>query len=249
MRSNLKLADDMPPRSPERVELAEAIERHEAAQTHIDRLQAAIERMTDDVHAAVNAVEDAEVTLKRLKAEESHYLARMALGELSENPIVQAERAFDDARTKREAASKTRDALTAEVKTAQTELGWAARHLDRAVGAVLRSEGDVDGLIEESAALQRQLSGKLAILRLLHGTFDNPRQVDEARRLDDFLGTPLAVDPRHPAAAPWRKHARRCAPTPTRRCRRHECGARGQGREGVSCARKLRVRFVPRGRA
>src|ERR1017187_8206542 len=131
MKPNMKLVGDAPPRSPEREQLAEAIARRDTATKQLVRIAAAHERASETVYDLKDSVDKAIATLDAAKAGEGSYLAAVALGEADAalSPIKTAAAAVEEANDQLYTARHMRDALEAEIKSAERELMWAKNKL------------------------------------------------------------------------------------------------------------------------
>jgi len=158
MKPNMKLVGDAPPRSPEREQLAAAQERHGAATKQLVRIRAAHERAADTVYEAKDAVDKAIATLDEAKAGEGSYLAAAALGEADAalSPVKTAAAAVEQANDQLGTARHMRDALEAEIKSAERELMWAKSKLDDAVNDAVRADPATAQLFAEFSKVERR---------------------------------------------------------------------------------------------
>jgi hypothetical protein len=213
MKSNMKLASDLPPRSPEREALAEAIERHRNATVRLAKLKAAHKRAEDDLYGADGAIrtfDKAEIALKEAKANESKHLAAVATGEADGDEVKTAELALAEADARWTKARKTRDGLKAEIEATEREIISLWDRRDKALRAVLRAEAAdfISALMQQTRSLQEQIGANRAVLMLLNGaTFGDDREAKQP--VVDYLAAPAhpaewnyKVD-KHPALAPW----------------------------------------------
>jgi predicted nucleic acid-binding Zn-ribbon protein len=208
----------VPPRRTEaRETLDEAIERHAAAQRQLTRLKTALDRAEAALYGeggAMHAAERAEAALKEAKANESHHLAAVALGDATEdaNPTKAAERAVAEAQSRLDTTSRTKGALKEQLKAAESELPYVKDALDKAVRAVFKSEAAaiVDTTLREAAALQEQLGAKRIVLRFFERSCFSSHERELAKPIEDFLAAPTypwefnRKRDEHPALEPWR---------------------------------------------
>jgi predicted RNase H-like nuclease (RuvC/YqgF family) len=217
-KPNLKLADETPPRTPERDALAEAIERYNAITPHRDRLKEALKRTEDELYGGAHrGVETAETALAEAKANEAAYLASTALGEADEsaNPVKLAELAFEAANAQLDRVRKTREALKQQIEVAESEAVYAAAKLEKAVRAVFRAEasGIIDATLGKAAALQAELQEtRLRLWFLKSACFESWPPSEETRPIRDYLAAPIfplelndKIVDTHPSLALWRK--------------------------------------------
>lgn len=211
MKTNLKLATTSdPPRSPEREALAEAIDRRDAAQAHLPRLQAAIENTVQLLHDAMDALDGAEQELKKAKASESRHLSAVALGEVTEDmsQIKIAERAVADAQARCDTARHTRIALEQEARATEAEIEKARLYaVEPAIREVIKSEAPVEKLLADFAAVRRDYVMRRRVLewlasngeiKLPSGINDEPHEWTAAREPWDAAVSALATDPDAP---------------------------------------------------
>jgi len=179
-KPNLRIAGEAPPRTPERIALAEAIERHTAAVRILDANKAAQELTTQTRRQAQDAVERSVAMIEEAKTNAATHLTAQAMGTAGEAPLsVKAARdnavAAQDAL---EAALSAGAALVEQAKVAERELQYAAADLDKAVREVVRAEtgAAVSELLKQAEALQSGLVNRRVVLRhLLHNEI-----IDEA---------------------------------------------------------------------
>ena len=147
-----------PPRTPEREALAEAIARRDTATKQLARIQTAHERASNTIYDLKDSVDKAIATLDEAKAGEGSYLAAVALGDADAalSPVKAAAAAVEEANDQLGRCRATRDALEAEVKSAERELMWADMALDKCVGDVVRADPAIRKLATEYAAAQRR---------------------------------------------------------------------------------------------
>src|SRR5664279_2077462 len=158
MKPNMKLVGDAPPRSPEREQLAAAQERHGAATKQLVRIQAAHERAADTVYEAKDSVAKAIAALDEAKAGEGSYLAAAALGEADAalSPVKTAAAAVEQANDQLGTARHMRDALEAEIKSAERELMWAKSKLDDAVNDAVKADPATARLVATFSEAERR---------------------------------------------------------------------------------------------
>jgi len=157
-----------PPRSPERVELASAIEHHAAALDAVRRVSHAREQADEVVYRAADALEAAETALKEAQAGEGARLAAAALGEADGIPsAADAEADVTRAANDLNIARRTRDALDERAQREAAEVERAQTALGKCIGAVVRSEVDTTRLLAEARSLQDALISKRVQLRYL----------------------------------------------------------------------------------
>ena len=178
MKPNMRLVGDAPPRTPEREQLAEAIARRDTATKQLARIQAAHERAADAVYEAKDSVAKAIAALDAAKAGEGSYLAAVALGEADAalSPIKTATAAVEEANDQLYTARHMRDALEAEIKSAERELMWAKSKLDDAVHAAVKADPATARLVavfneaERRFMSLRQAMGVVGTSRLPKGS-------------------------------------------------------------------------------
>jgi chromosome segregation ATPase len=174
----MRLVGDAPPRTPEREQLAEAIARRDTATQQLARIQAAHERAADTVYEAKDSVAKAIAALDAAKAGEGSYLAAVALGEADAalSPIKTAAAAVEEANDQLYTARHMRDALEAEIKSAERELMWAKSKLDEAVGEAVNADPATARLVavfneaERRFMSLRQAMGVVGTSRLPKGS-------------------------------------------------------------------------------
>jgi chromosome segregation ATPase len=181
-KPNLRIAGEIPSRSPEREQLAKAIERQNATALHRDRLQGALKRAEAQLYgddSASRAVETAEAVLAEAKADESRHLAAVALSEATEdaNPVTAAESAIAEAQSRLDTARRTRDALKEQLKAAESELSMARLRLDSCVDDVINASAPVEKLLADFATLHREFVMHRRVLEWLEGQGAIPREV------------------------------------------------------------------------
>jgi inosine/xanthosine triphosphate pyrophosphatase family protein len=203
-----------PPRTPERAELAAAIERHAAAVEAVRRVGEAREQAAEVVYRASDALRAAEAALKEAQADEDAWLAAKALGEDAGISAADAEAAVTRAANDLAVARRTRDALDERVQRGAAEVERAREAVAKCVTAVAKSEAPAARLLAEARLLQNDLVARRIVLRHL---FNSHLVADqEAAELRDFLlfqnHLPAAIGQveygnfdSHPAADPWRQ--------------------------------------------
>ena len=213
-KPNLKLAGDTPPRSPERVELASAIERHAAALDVVRRVGEAREQAAEVVYHAADALKAAEAALAEAQADEGARLAAAALGEAADISAADAEAAVTRAANDLNIARRTRGALDERGQREAAEVDRAEKALGKCVAAVAKSEAPAARLLAEARLLQNDLVARRIVLRHLFNSDFVAEQ--EAAELRDFLlfqnQLPAAIGQveygnynDHVAADPWRQ--------------------------------------------
>ena len=173
----MRLVGDAPPRTPQREDLAEAIARRDTATKYLTRIQAAHERASETVYDLKDSVDKAIAMLDEAKAGEGSYLAAVALGEADAalSPIKTAAAAVEEANDQLYTARHMRDALEAEIKSAERELMWAKSKLDDAVNDAVKADPATARLVavfneaERRFMSLRQAMGVVGTSRLPQG--------------------------------------------------------------------------------
>jgi hypothetical protein len=213
------LLKSVPPRRTEaRETLAGAIIEHAKAARQPTRLKAAIENTNDLLYGddgALRAAEKANAALAEAKANESHHLAAVALGEATADgdPVIIATAAVEKANAHLDSARKTRAAIEEQLKVAESELQFAKGELDVAVRTVMRDEAGstIDRILIEAAALQAELGAKRATLSFLKSFCFSLHERELAKPIEDFLAAPAypwefnRKTSEHPALETWRQ--------------------------------------------
>jgi hypothetical protein len=166
-RPNLKLATGEPPRSPERVELASAIERHAAAVEAVRRVEQGREQAGETVYRASDALRAAEAAVAAALANEGARLAAKALGEDAGISTADAEASVKQATNDLAVARRTRDALDERAAREAAEVERAQAALEKCVAAVAKSEAPAARLLAEAWSLQNDLVARRIVLRHL----------------------------------------------------------------------------------
>lgn len=208
-KSNLKLVT--PQRSPERAELAGAIEHVAAADHNVEAIRAAVERANDMVSAASERLDNARAEVAEAKeAQAARLIASATSGEpLAPDTTLRAARlkeieAADDLDAARDALAL----IEARLDDPETDHRRAKDRLERAVEAVFLSE--VDRLIEEAREAQRKVAEKRAVLQAIAANVDAFRQLEARKKIQSFFAD-TAFSLTHfydawkssPAAKPW----------------------------------------------
>jgi chromosome segregation ATPase len=203
-----------PRRTPERVALAEAIAEHAKAISKLSRLKAALN--ADSLYGddgALRKFERAEEKFKEAKANESHHLAAVAIGEASaeQNPVKLAEHALAEAQSRLDGARKTLRALEDQLKATEIEIKSANDDLNKAARDVMRDEAaaTIARILAEATALQEQLGVKRVILRFLNNECFGGGARELAEPIADYLAAPAFPaewnnkTQQHPTLEPW----------------------------------------------
>jgi hypothetical protein len=213
-RPNLKLAGERSGGSPEREQLAEAIERHNDARDVVRRVGEAREQAAETVYRASDALRAAEAALAEAQADEGARLAAKALGEDAGPIATDAEASVKQASNDLNIARRTRDALDERGQREAAEVDRARDAVAKCVTAVAKSEAPAAKLLAEARSLQNDLVARRIVLRHL---FNSHLVADqEAAELRDFLlfqnHLPAAIGQveygnynNHPAADLWRQ--------------------------------------------
>lgn len=168
-----------PPRTPERESLAEAIARHGAATKQLVRIAAAHERASETVFDSNDSVDRATAALDEAKVGEGSYLTAVALGEAdaAASPVKTAAANVEQANEQLATARRTRDALEAEIKTAENNLMWAKNKINDVVGAAVKTDPATAQLVAEFNAAELQYFS----LKQQMGIVRTDRMPDEAK--------------------------------------------------------------------
>jgi hypothetical protein len=166
-RPNLKLAGERSGGSPEREQLAEAIERHNDARDVVRRVGEAREQADEVVYRVKDAMRAAEAALAEAQAGEDAWLAAKALGEDAGISAADAEAAVTRAANDLAVARRTRDALDERAAREAAEVERARDAVAKCVTAVAKSEAPAARLLAEAKAVQADLIAKRVRLRFL----------------------------------------------------------------------------------
>jgi 3-dehydroquinate synthetase len=208
-----------PGRTPEREQLAEAIERHVEAQRQLAANESAQAATQEAIYAARHAVEQTAAAIEEAKKNAATHLTAVAMGTAGAAPLSlkQTRLAAQDAEDALEAAKSANAALEEQHKAAERELQYASLDLDKCVRDVIRLEtgAAVSELLKQAETAQADLINRRVVLRhLLHA--DQVAEADK-QAVASFLrnnalpGTFGDVEytdwGRHPACEPWRHSA------------------------------------------
>lgn len=134
----------VPPRSPERERLAEAITARNAARERLANLRAAHDRADDAVFQAHRVVDRAAETLRDARAGENRVLAdAFVAGNAPPDDVHKATKAHADAEARLATMRRARDAVTAELEPAQRALRYAEDDMKRAVMEVALASPEI----------------------------------------------------------------------------------------------------------
>jgi hypothetical protein len=218
-KPNLKLADETPPRTPEREQLAEAINQLAMAERTLAANKAAQEQTRKARWAAQDAVEASATLIEEAQANAAKFLTEQALGTAAEAPVsIKAVRvAAQDAQDELDAAIAASAALVEQEAAAKYELQYAANEVDKCIRDVIKAEtrAMVSELLRQAEGVQADLISRRVVLRHLHRAeiIGEP----EATAVKTFLRHNGDVLPgafgsvefhdydKHPAAEPWRE--------------------------------------------
>jgi hypothetical protein len=184
-----------PPRSPEREQLAAAIEHRRQVADQLARVTSVAE--VHIIGDAQEKVEQAEQVLaKARKLESRRTVAELTGADISDfGPTVQsAEFLLEDARADLERAKQTREAVDAEQGKAESALANATSLLRDSVRTVIQSEGGADKVLAQHVEARREVARLHEILALLGACGCLPAYWDA-----------LAPFPPTQADKPWRE--------------------------------------------
>ncbi|SHM07024.1 hypothetical protein SAMN05444159_7591 [Bradyrhizobium lablabi] len=175
-----------PPRSPERVALAAAIERHTAAVREHDATTRALDEAKARIYHDGNqaeAVEKAKAAVENAKANAAKHMTESLLGKAGEAPvsIQEARRALQDAEDELEALKAVEATLQTRLTACTSELDWAKRHLRDRVRDVVSSEPGIRNLLTKFEAAKKDLEQRHLDLRWFSRQFMIP---DEFKNWD-----------------------------------------------------------------
>lgn len=156
-KTNLRIAGEAPPRTPEREALAAAIERRDAAANRLAAIKTAQERAMNSVFDLKDAVDKAIAALDEAKADESRQLVEAFIGGDTAvvSPVKSAAAAVEEANARLATARQMRAALEQEEKTAENDLMWAKNKLDGAVGDAVRADPALRQLVADFEAANK----------------------------------------------------------------------------------------------
>jgi hypothetical protein len=159
-KSNLKLAEAPPPRTPERQRLAEAIEAHAAAVKQVQHVQERHEHAEQVVFRASDKLEAAQRASEKAKASESERIASAALGEADTDlmSVTDAELAVAQATNDLTVSRRIRDALQERLAREKAEVTRAKEAIERAVAAAAKSDPPAVALVLEQERVNRRLA-------------------------------------------------------------------------------------------
>lgn len=157
MKSNLKLASDVPPRSPERERLAEKIADLAAAKQRAAAIKAAIITAGQAVSTAFATVEEATAGIEKAKVAVATFLTEVALGTAGDPPMsVQAARqAAQNAQDNLDAARAALDQLKKQEMSVVNTPIYVEMAVKDLIVDVIKAELPVDQLLAEFATIQR----------------------------------------------------------------------------------------------
>jgi hypothetical protein len=153
------------------------------------RRAGAQERAGDVRQNGYAAVKRAGVELEEARANESQYLASVAMGETDEasSPVKVATDALGKAETNYELAMRTADALNEQERTAERELTRAKSNLEDAVKAAVKNDQAMQQLVAEFTEvhgryldLKRLLDRLVGLVPLSRWGGDDPSRPDPA---------------------------------------------------------------------
>jgi chromosome segregation ATPase len=162
-----------PPRSPERIALAAAIDRHAAALADFAATEKALSETRARIYhadGAREAIEKARAAIEEAKTNAADHLTSLALGTAGDAPISveDARAALRAAEDKLVALEATETALAARLKSCESALYFKRDHLNKGLQDVVKSETGVRKLLSEFAALKREINERSDVLRWLH---------------------------------------------------------------------------------
>jgi chromosome segregation ATPase len=177
---------DKPARSPERVALAAAIERHTAAVREFDATERALREAKariyqDDNQAEI--VEKAKAAVEDAKANAATHMTETLLGKAGAAPVSvrEARRALQEAEDELEALLAVKTTLETRLAACESELNWAKRHLRDRVRDVVCSEPGIRNLLIKFEAAKKDLEQRHLDLRWFSRQFMIP---DEFKNWD-----------------------------------------------------------------
>ena len=153
--------------SPERDQLASAIERKRAATDRLERIEAASQ--VTFVTAAHEKVEEAEKVLAKAKQREPHRIVAEMIGEggCSELSVQSAQWLLEEAQAELTQAQHARQILDKQRGQAQQFLSWADQGLREAVRNVVTAEGGPDRVLYQYREAQCEVARVREVLNAL----------------------------------------------------------------------------------
>ena len=160
-------APAMPGLSPERDQLASAIERKRAATDRLERIEAASQ--VTFVTAAHEKVEEAEKALAKAKQREPHRIVAEMIGEGggSDLSVQSAQWLLEEAQAELTQAQHARQILDKQRDQAQQFLGWADQGHREALRNVVAAEGAPDRVLDQYREAQREVARVREVLNAL----------------------------------------------------------------------------------
>ncbi len=207
MATRYKLAAAAPKRSTERIALADAIARVQAAERDFKTVVAADEPARFAIRRARDALEAAEAAIEESKKDAVDNLVNEALGKTTvpRSTVEAAQTAAVRCRDELIAAEQARDALRAKRIPCQAEVEDAKRDLTRQIQNVVRAEPVLQRLISDYHVARQTAADLGSILAFLSSRLllpDDDRNWRADPDADDNLAVPwvaavnqLATDP------------------------------------------------------
>jgi hypothetical protein len=208
MTKLLRLAtgkSEPPPRSPERVALAAAIEKHSSAVRELDAANKAYRQVQEQIYhgddTAEVLVEKARAAVETAKENAVNHLTNTMLGEVGDVPlsVETARAALREAEDKLRALLETKPILVSRLENCERKTAIAKRALDEAIRDVVRSEPGIKNLLAKYEAAKVEFER----LRLDLFWFWRKDLMPEKPREWGCI-EPLQIDPGSAGPAPWR---------------------------------------------
>jgi hypothetical protein len=195
MATNLKLASSSasPPRSPERQALADIIFRHDALMREIENAKAAHAKAREHRYDAQCALEKARADADAATDIDS-FIEAVSSGDVAEQlktaagPVDNIDRLEHDV----ERWQMTEAACSARVTDLERDARYFPIHAQRHIDDVVKSEADVDALLDGFEPMWREVNRRLTILKLLHG--DRRLKDEDTKRVFAAIKYELATD-------------------------------------------------------
>jgi uncharacterized protein YPO0396 len=182
-----------PPRSPERVALAAAIDRHNSAVTNLAATTKAIADAGSGRIAAEQLVVAAKETVEAAKRNAVTHLTARMLGEVNDAPtsVRDARDALRSAEDEYAASREVETALQSRLKDCEENIYWAKRKLTDAICDVVKSEPGIRALLTRFSKLRHELAQLHLDLTWFAGQFMIP---DEFKHWES-IETMIVPDP------------------------------------------------------
>lgn len=162
-------SSEPPRRSPQREQLAAAIERHVAAQREVAAIIEAERNAWRATMDAERAVETAKANVEAVKSAAAEHIGEALLRQETPTPPAtrEARVALGEAEDLLAATEEARAALPQKRTTAEAGMRSARSALDARLKDVIRSELDVGKLLDAAEAAQAELLAQRIVLRHL----------------------------------------------------------------------------------